>query len=186
MQELGGIPSLVNLLDSPNPQVSQTAAGALRNLVFKNQVNKMEVYDCGGVAKALNLLKKTDSTETKKQITGRNLEKKITSKLLCISGISNAKLNTHSHFAFLMMNMERHCILSRNTRLLLLFLFQSKSCISYIGLLWNLSSEDKLKQDLMDTALPALTERVAVPFISNDDKEYVDSTVFYNATGCLR
>ncbi|XP_013873401.1 plakophilin-1 [Austrofundulus limnaeus] len=54
------------------------------------------------------------------------------------------------------------------------------------GLLWNLSSEDKLKQDLMNTALPALTERVVVPFVSNDDKQYVDSSVFYNATGCLR
>lgn len=69
--QLGGIPGLVTLLRSPNPGVSQAAAGALRNLVFKDQENKLEVQHCGGIAKALQLLKETDSTDTQKQITGR-------------------------------------------------------------------------------------------------------------------
>lgn len=51
--------------------MSQSAAGALRNLVFKDEANKLEVQHCGGIAKALQLLKETDSTETQKQITGR-------------------------------------------------------------------------------------------------------------------
>ncbi|CAI5647618.1 plakophilin-1 isoform X1 [Oreochromis aureus] len=68
--QLGGIPTLVTLLRSGNPQVCQVAAGALRNLAFKNQNNKLEVQRCGGIAKALQLLKETDSTETQKQITG--------------------------------------------------------------------------------------------------------------------
>lgn len=68
--QLGGIPDLVTLLWSPNPGVNQAAAGALRNLVFKDQNNKLEVQHCGGIAKALQLLKETDSTETQKQITG--------------------------------------------------------------------------------------------------------------------
>lgn len=72
--QLGGIPTLVALLRSGNPQVCQVAAGALRNLVFKNQNNKLEVQRCGGIAKALQLLKETDSTETQKQITGRNFD----------------------------------------------------------------------------------------------------------------
>ena len=63
---------LVALLRSSNPGVSQAAAGALRNLVFKHQYNKLEVQHCGGIAKALQLLKETDSTETQKQITGTN------------------------------------------------------------------------------------------------------------------
>ncbi|XP_037540057.1 plakophilin-1 [Nematolebias whitei] len=122
--QLGGIPALVNLLDSSNLQISTAVAGALRNLVFKNKTNKLEVHHCGGIAKALNLLKKTNSTETKKQIT---------------------------------------------------------------GLLWNLSSDDDLKRDLIDTAMPALTENVVVPFISSDDDmRCVDSNVFHNTTGCLR
>lgn len=67
---LGGIPVLVTLLRSPNPDVSHAAAGSLRNLVFKDQNNKFEVQHCGGIAKALQLLKETDSTETQKQIAG--------------------------------------------------------------------------------------------------------------------
>lgn len=69
--QLGGIPPLVSLLRSSSPAVSQAAAGALRNLVFRHQFNKLEVQHCGGIAKALQLLKETDSTETQKQITGR-------------------------------------------------------------------------------------------------------------------
>lgn len=68
--KLGGIPALVSLLRSPHPGVSQASAGALRNLVFKHHHNKLEVQHCGGIAKALQLLKETNSTETQKQITG--------------------------------------------------------------------------------------------------------------------
>lgn len=67
---LGGIPALVCLLRSPHPGVSQASAGAVRNLVFKHHFNKLEVQHCGGIAKALQLLKETNSTETQKQITG--------------------------------------------------------------------------------------------------------------------
>lgn len=69
--QLGGIPALVVLLRSPNSEVNQAAAAALRNLVFKDHENKLEVQHCGGIAKALQLLKETDSTETQKQVTGR-------------------------------------------------------------------------------------------------------------------
>nr|XP_057939713.1 plakophilin-1-like [Doryrhamphus excisus] len=124
--QLGGIPNLVTLLRSPNPAVSQAAAGALRNLVFKNQSNKLQVQHCGGIAKALQLLKETDCSETQKQIT---------------------------------------------------------------GLLWNLSSADELKGELIATALPALTENVVVPFTCWSDDSATNNIhpeVFYNTTGCLR
>ncbi|KAM6924862.1 plakophilin-1 [Xenentodon cancila] len=68
--KLEGIPPLVSLLLSPNPGVVLAAAGALRNLVFKNRNNKLKVQHCDGVAKALTIMKETDSTETQKQITG--------------------------------------------------------------------------------------------------------------------
>ncbi|XP_032376616.1 plakophilin-1 isoform X1 [Etheostoma spectabile] len=123
---LEGILALVTLLRSPNPGVSQAAAGALRNLVFKDQDNKLVVQRCGGIAKALQLLKETDSTETQKQIT---------------------------------------------------------------GLLWNLSSADELKAELIATALPALTENVVVPFTcwsDNSANNNIHPDVFNSATGCLR
>ncbi|XP_057685706.1 plakophilin-1 isoform X2 [Corythoichthys intestinalis] len=124
--QLGGIPTLVNLLRSQSPAVSQAAAGALRNLVFKNQNNKLQVQHCGGIAKALQLLKETECSETQKQIT---------------------------------------------------------------GLLWNLSSADELKGELIATALPALTENVVVPFTRWSDDSVTNNIhpeVFYNTTGCLR
>ncbi|XP_034732625.1 plakophilin-1 isoform X2 [Etheostoma cragini] len=124
--KLQGIPVLVSLLRSPYPGVSQAVAGALRNLVFKDQNNKLEVQRCGGIAKALQLLKETNSTETQKQIT---------------------------------------------------------------GLLWNLSSADELKAELIATALPALTENVVVPFTCwSDDSanNNIHPDVFNSATGCLR
>ncbi|XP_036389818.1 plakophilin-1 [Megalops cyprinoides] len=57
------------------------------------------------------------------------------------------------------------------------------------GLLWNLSSADSLKSDLIDSALPVLTESIVIPFTCWSDQSIsnnVDPEVFYNATGCLR
>ncbi|XP_042562356.1 plakophilin-1 [Clupea harengus] len=68
--QLGGIPPLVFLLQNTTSQVQQTAAAALRNLVFKNNDNKLEVNRCGGTDEALVLLKETNSTFTLKQLTG--------------------------------------------------------------------------------------------------------------------
>lgn len=54
------------------------------------------------------------------------------------------------------------------------------------GLLWNLSSADNLKPELLKTALPALTEKIIEPFSSNTGSTIVSPDVFYNATACLR
>ncbi|XP_055069791.2 plakophilin-1 [Misgurnus anguillicaudatus] len=54
------------------------------------------------------------------------------------------------------------------------------------GLLWNLSSADNLKPELLKTALPALTEKIIEPFASNTGSTIVSPDVFYNATACLR
>lgn len=58
-----------------------------------------------------------------------------------------------------------------------------------LGLLWNLSSADELKGELIATALPALTENVVVPFTRWSDDSVTNNIhpeVFYNTTGCLR
>lgn len=60
------------------------------------------------------------------------------------------------------------------------------------GLLWNLSSTDELKEELIADALPVLADRVIIPFSgwrdgnSNLSRDTVDPEVFFNATGCLR
>uniref|UniRef100_A0A8C1T9X8 Plakophilin 1b n=1 Tax=Cyprinus carpio TaxID=7962 RepID=A0A8C1T9X8_CYPCA len=122
---LKGIPPLVNLLNSPSPQVQETVAAALRNVVFKNQANKEEVRRCGGITQTVQLLGSPNS-ETQKHLT---------------------------------------------------------------GLLWNLSSADNLKPDMLRIALPALTEKVIEPFsASSDDNSNtsLEPEVFHNATACLR
>ncbi|XP_073795687.1 plakophilin-1 [Danio rerio] len=121
---LGGIPRLLQLLKSDNSQLQQTAAAALRNLVFKDNHNKLEVESCDGLEVILTLLKNTTDTETQKQLT---------------------------------------------------------------GLLWNLSSADTLKPDLITNAMPLLTENVVVPYnIWREGNKHVDPEVFENTTGCLR
>lgn len=64
--------------------------------------------------------------------------------------------------------------------------------ISFLGLLWNLSSTDELKEELIQEALPVLTDCVIIPFSGwsdggcNGTREIIDPEVFFNATGCLR
>ncbi|XP_067314674.1 plakophilin-1 isoform X2 [Pseudorasbora parva] len=57
------------------------------------------------------------------------------------------------------------------------------------GLLWNLSSADSLKPDLLRTALPALTEKIIEPLSATPDDNADTSLapeIFYSATACLR
>lgn len=124
-----GIQKLIALLDHPEQKVQQAAAGALRNLVFKNNPNKIETSQKGGVRAAVNLLRKTPNEETQKQLT---------------------------------------------------------------GLLWNLSSTDQLKDELVRDALPVLNECVVIPFSGWTEnsvpgqKSNMHPEIFFNATGCLR
>ncbi|KAM7006475.1 plakophilin-1-like [Tautogolabrus adspersus] len=54
------------------------------------------------------------------------------------------------------------------------------------GLLWNLSSVDSLKPDLLKSALPVLMERVILPYTTGPDQANSDPEVFFHATACLR
>ncbi|XP_075051736.1 plakophilin-1 [Mixophyes fleayi] len=127
--QYNGIFKLISLFQSPNQNVQQAAAGALRNLVFKNNPNKIETSRQGGVREAVNLLRRTPNQETQKQLT---------------------------------------------------------------GLLWNLSSTDQLKEELVKEALPVLNEYVVIPYSGWTDnsvsgqKSALDPEIFFNATGCLR
>nr|XP_055044217.1 plakophilin-1 [Misgurnus anguillicaudatus] len=126
---LGGIPALIQLLKIDNTQLQQTAAAALRNVVFKDMRNKRQVESCGGLEVIRNVLASSNDTETQKHIT---------------------------------------------------------------GLLWNLSSADILKPELIKTVLPQLTESIVVPYsgwpVSSTDStdKHIEPEVFDNTTGCIR
>ncbi|KFO31408.1 Plakophilin-2 [Fukomys damarensis] len=127
--QLRGIPKLLQLLKVQNEAMQQAVCGALRNLVFEDNINKLEVAELNGVPRLLQVLKQTRDLETKKQIT---------------------------------------------------------------GLLWNLSSSDKLKNLMITEALLTLTENIVIPFSGWPEGDYpkanglLDFDIFYNVTGCLR
>ncbi|XP_062051042.1 plakophilin-2 isoform X1 [Lepus europaeus] len=129
VNQLRGIPKLLQLLKVQNEDVQRAVCGALRNLVFEDNDNKLEVAELNGVPRLLQVLKQTRDLETKKQIT---------------------------------------------------------------GLLWNLSSNDKLKNLMITEALLTLTESIIIPFSGWPEGDYpkanglLDFDIFYNATGCLR
>ncbi|MBZ3873461.1 Plakophilin-2 [Sciurus carolinensis] len=129
VNQLHGIPKLLQLLKVPNEDVQRAVCGALRNLVFEDNDNKLEVAELNGVPRLLQVLKQTRDLETKKQIT---------------------------------------------------------------GLLWNLSSNDKLKNLMITEALLTLTENIIIPFSGWPEGDYpkanglLDFDIFYNVTGCLR
>ncbi|XP_007966323.3 plakophilin-2 isoform X1 [Chlorocebus sabaeus] len=129
VNQLRGIPKLLQLLKVQNEDVQRAVCGALRNLVFEDNDNKLEVAELNGIPRLLQVLKQTRDLETKKQIT---------------------------------------------------------------GLLWNLSSNDKLKNLMITEALLTLTENIIIPFSGWPEGDYpkanglLDFDIFYNVTGCLR
>ncbi|XP_019481209.1 PREDICTED: plakophilin-2 [Hipposideros armiger] len=129
VNQLHGIPKLLQLLKVQNEDVQRAVCGALRNLVFEDNDNKLEVAELNGVPRLLQVLKQTRDLETKKQIT---------------------------------------------------------------GLLWNLSSNDKLKNLMITEALLILTETIIIPYSGWPEGDYpkanglLDFDIFYNVTGCLR
>lgn len=68
--QLQGIPKLLHLLKVQNEDIQRAVCGALRNLVFEDNDNKLEVAELNGVPRLLQVLKQTRDLETKKQITG--------------------------------------------------------------------------------------------------------------------
>lgn len=70
MYSLVGIPKLLELLNVQNEEVQRAACGALRNLVYEDNNNKLEVSEQKGISILLRLLRQTRDVETKKQITG--------------------------------------------------------------------------------------------------------------------
>ena len=58
------------LLKVQNEDIQRAVCGALRNLVFEDNDNKLEVAELSGVPRLLQVLKQTRDLESKKQITG--------------------------------------------------------------------------------------------------------------------
>ncbi|XP_069821947.1 plakophilin-2 [Dendropsophus ebraccatus] len=67
---MNAIPKLIQLLNNNNEEVQRAACAALRNLVYEDNDNKLEVCEQRAMPKLLSLLRESQDLEIKKQITG--------------------------------------------------------------------------------------------------------------------
>ncbi|EHB12240.1 Plakophilin-2, partial [Heterocephalus glaber] len=167
--QLRGIPKLLQLLKVQNEAMQQAVCGALRNLVFEDNDNKLEVAELNGVPRLLQVLKQTRDLETKKQITGTTyqiLKDRAQAAQPGKGGGGEGRAGEGEK--------------------------NKNQDISCKGLLWNLSSNDKLKNLMITEALLTLTENIIIPFSGWPEGDYpkanglLDFDIFYNVTGCLR
>ncbi|XP_059392973.1 plakophilin-3a isoform X2 [Carassius carassius] len=69
VNQLKGIPLLVELYTSESEEVQRYATGATRNLIYENMENKVALIESGGIPKLIDALKEQDD-ELRKNITG--------------------------------------------------------------------------------------------------------------------
>ncbi|XP_065735582.1 plakophilin-1 [Phocoena phocoena] len=165
------IPKAVRCLTSPDKKCQAIGAYYIQHTCFQDESAKQQVYQLGGICKLVDLLR--SSNQNVQQAAAGALRN------LVFRSTTN-KLET-----------QRQSGIREAVNLL-----RTTSCTEIqkqlTGLLWNLSSTDELKEELISDALPVLTDRVIIPFSgwcdgnSNVPQKAVDAEVFFNATGCLR
>ncbi|XP_031792980.1 plakophilin-1 [Sarcophilus harrisii] len=165
------IPKAVQFLSSQDEKYQAIGAYYIQHTCFQDESAKQQVYQLGGICKLVSLLR-SPNQNVQQAAAGalRNL----------VFRSSTNKLETRRQNG-----IPEAVNLLRRTG-------STEIQKQLTGLLWNLSSTDELKQELINEALPVLTDRVIIPFSgwcdgnSNMSRETVDPEVFFNATGCLR
>ncbi|XP_074164851.1 LOW QUALITY PROTEIN: plakophilin-1 [Sminthopsis crassicaudata] len=165
------IPKAVQFLSSQDEKYQAIGAYYIQHTCFQDESAKQQVYQLGGICKLVSLLR-SPNQNVQQAAAGalRNL----------VFRSSTNKLETRRQNG-----IPEAVNLLRRTG-------STEIQKQLTGLLWNLSSTDELKQELITEALPVLTDRVIIPFSgwcdgnSNMSRETVDPEVFFNATGCLR
>uniref|UniRef100_A0A672QMN3 Plakophilin-3-like n=2 Tax=Sinocyclocheilus grahami TaxID=75366 RepID=A0A672QMN3_SINGR len=69
VNQLKGIPLLVQLFTSESQEVQRYATGATRNLIYESMENKVSLIEVGGIPKLMEALREPDN-ELRKNITG--------------------------------------------------------------------------------------------------------------------
>ncbi|PKU34686.1 plakophilin-1 [Limosa lapponica baueri] len=165
------IQKAIQLLCSSDDKYQAMGAYYLQHTCFQDESAKQEVYRLGGIAKLVELLRSPN----------QNVQRAAAGALrnLVFKNPTN-KIETRRQ------NGIRECVsLLRRTG-------NTEIQKQLTGLLWNLSSTDELKEELIQEALPVLTDCVIIPFSGwsdgscNRTREIIDPEVFFNATGCLR
>ncbi|KAM4610546.1 plakophilin-1 [Polymixia lowei] len=158
----------VEFLSQPEENFQQCGATFIQHTTFKEERSKQEVLRLGGIPPLVALLRSSNPRVSQSAAAAlRNLvfrEQANKQEVQQYGGIGKA----------LQLLKETD---------------STETQKQLTGLLWNLSSADDLKEELIVTALPVLTESVVVPFTCWSDSSAnnnIHPDVFYSATGCLR
>ncbi|XP_047216671.1 plakophilin-1 [Girardinichthys multiradiatus] len=162
------MPKAVELLSELDENSQQCGASYIQHICYNNESAKKEVLKLQGIPRLVKILESENPSVT--QAASGALRN------LVFKNIHNKKKVHECGGIAKVLNLLKNTECTETKKQL-------------TGLLWNLSSADDLKQELMQTALPFLTKNVVVPFTTwseNGDDNHVDPTVFHHATGCLR
>ncbi|XP_029291387.1 plakophilin-1 [Cottoperca gobio] len=158
----------VEFLSHPEENYQQCGATFIHHTTYKEERTKQEVSQLGGIPALVTLLRSPNT------------------------GVSQAAAGALRNLVFKDQDNKlevQHCGGIAKALQLLKETDSTETQKQITGLLWNLSSADELKGELIATALPALTENVVVPFTCWSDKSAnnnIHPDVFNSATGCLR
>ncbi|KAM3871720.1 plakophilin-1-like [Diretmus argenteus] len=162
------LPQAVAFLSHPDENFQQCGATFIQHTTFKEERSKQEVLKLGGIPALVPLLRSPNPGVSQSASAAlRNLVFKDQANKLEV----------------------QHCGGIAKALQLLKETESTETQKQITGLLWNLSSADELKGELIATSLPVLTESVVVPFTcwsDNSANNNIHPEVFYSATGCLR
>lgn len=161
----------VNLLTQDNEETLISAASFIQNQCFLSADAKKMVYYLRGIGKLLQLLN-NDSEEVQRVSAGalRNV--------VYQSSENKMEVKENNGLGLVLHTVESSHDMETRRQL--------------TGLLWNLSSNDLLKDRLSKEAISVLTRSVLVPSSGISEGEnpkhelIADADAFFNATGCLR
>ncbi|XP_067226939.1 plakophilin-1 isoform X3 [Chanodichthys erythropterus] len=170
---MGAMPDItlkeaVEFLTHSDMSYQLCGASFIQHQTFIEDTAKQEVWRLGGVPALVQLLK---SENIQLQQTAAAALRNMVFKE------NEIKLEVES-----CEGLEAILTLLRNTNV-------TETQKQLTGLLWNLSSADALKPELIRNALPLLTETIVVPFnfwTDSNINKHIDAEVFHNTTGCLR
>ncbi|XP_017270694.1 plakophilin-1 [Kryptolebias marmoratus] len=156
----------VEMLSHSDENYQQFGASVIQNATFKDEAAKNEVYELNGIPPLVELLEHENVKVNEVAAAAlRNLVFKNPRNKVQVD----------------------HCgAVAKALKLLKSRSSSSEAKKQATGLLWNLSSDEELKQDLLDTALPGLTDIVVQPYVMDDKDIDIDEQSFCNALGCLR
>ncbi|XP_051886035.1 plakophilin-2-like [Pristis pectinata] len=159
----------VSALTHDKPDYVVYGANFIQHECFQRPEAKKELYDLDGIGKLVALLSH-EEVEVQRAVCGaiRN----------GVFEENDSKIEVKDHDG-----LQKLVELLGQTKDI-----ETKKQIT--GLMWNLSSNEQLKTELIEKALHPLTTSIIIPYSGWPDGDVksvdVDPDIFYNTTGCLR